>query len=205
MAEKPQAAAQVQEKAKPEAPAIAVKKKKKKWVPILATEEFNGALLGETYVEEADLCKGKVIETNLMMLTNDPKKQNMKIKFEVYEVKNNQAYAKLNEFELLVAHIKRITKKAKSKVDDSFTCATKDGVTLRLKPLIITKTKSHHSILTNIQNASRAFLTDFAKNNMFQEIMRQIITGDLAKELKNHVKKYHAITGCMIRVAKKEI
>lgn len=204
MAEKPQAGTAQPEKQEHQPSPSSLKKKKKKWVSLVAADEFSGAFLGESFVEEAEQVKGKVVEANLMMLTQDPKKQNMKVKFEVNEVKNNQGFATLSEFEMLPSHVKRLTKKAKAKVDDSFVCTTKDNIKIRLKPLIITKTAAHHSVLAQIQVAARAFLTDYAKKNTFHEMMKEVIAGEILKELKAHVKKYHAITGCMIRIAKKE-
>ena len=46
-----------------------LKKKKKKWVQILASREFNNQEMGETYVDEAENCIGRSMELNLMMLT----------------------------------------------------------------------------------------------------------------------------------------
>src|SRR3989338_7325810 len=99
-------------------------KKKKKWITILASSEFGNQEIGETYVEEPEQAVGRSVETNLMMLTKDPKKQNFNVYFEIYSVKNNQALTKLRSYSIQVAQLKRITKKGKNKLDDSFTYET---------------------------------------------------------------------------------
>ena len=187
----------------PEQPQVAVKKLKKKWIPILTTQDFNNTYLGETYVDEADKALGKSVEANLMNLTHDPKKQNMVVTFTVTEVKNGQANGILTGYEIPPAHVKRLTKRSKAKIEDSFEYTTADNVKMQIKPVIMTRSQTHKSKLTLMRLESRKFLAEIVKKESFVQVMKDVIAGNLQRDLKNEIKKYHAVSGIMIRVAKK--
>jgi len=127
--------------------AIDLKKKKKKWVPILAGPEFNNQEIGETFIEETEQALGKTIQVNLVMLTKDPKRQNFNVYFKVNEIKNNIAMAKLTKYSMQVAQLKKITKKAKNKIDDSVIYQTKDNEKVVIKPIMITKNLTYKTSL----------------------------------------------------------
>src|SRR3989344_3033310 len=134
---------------------VAIDKKKKVWVPIVASKEFRNTEIGETYVEEPAASVGKFIETNLMFLTNDSKKQGTNLRFRINEYKNNVLYTELIGLRIQVAQLKRITRKQKDKVEDSFVCVTKDNIKVRLKPILVTKTKVTNSKLTSLRKNVR--------------------------------------------------
>ena len=190
------------EEVKQEQPQVAVKKLKKKWIPLIAPRDFNNAYLGETYVENADKAMNKSIEFNLMNLTHDPKKQNMVVKFSVNEVKNGQANTMLIGYEIPPAHVKRLTKRSKAKVEDSFEYVTSDKVKMQIKTILMTRAETHKSKLTLLRLESRKFLNEVVKKLPFTQVMKEVISGNLQKDLKSEIKKYHALSGVVIRVAK---
>jgi len=61
-----------------------------------------------------------------MLLTNDSKKQSTNLRFRINEYKNNVLYTELVGLRIQVAQLKRITRKQKDKVEDSFVCVTKE-------------------------------------------------------------------------------
>ncbi len=182
---------------------VALKKAKKKWVGIVASKEFNQVFLGETYVFESEQAVGKMIEVNLMSLTHDAKKQNAKVIFEVFEVKNNQAFTNLTGYEMLSSHVKRLTKKAKGKIDASFTFMTADNVKVQVKPLIVVRTKAHKSILTKMQKEIKMWLEEVAKKSSYPQFMNDVISGALQRDMKNVAKKFYSVTTCVIRIAER--
>lgn len=180
-----------------------LKKKKKKWIPILAGKEFNNQEIGETYLEEPEQALGRFVEANLMMLTRDSKKQNFNVKFKISEVKNNQAYAELIGYSMQVAQLKRTTKKGKNKVDDSMGYKTKDDVNIVIKPILISKALTYKTTLKMLRQHTRGFLVNYTKNNTYANIMRDIVNGNLQKDIKGSLKKYYPVTSCIIKDAHK--
>jgi len=179
------------------------KKVKKRWIPMVASKEFDHVVLGETYVDDPEKAVGKVVRVNLMSLTNDPKKQSMSVTFVVTSVKNNQANTILVGFEVPPAHVRRFTKRSKAKVEDSFVYATADGVKMQIKTVLMVKAKSHHSKLSLIRAEARKFLAEVVKKESFSEVMKSVVVGNMQRDLKSEVKKYHTVVAAMIRVAKK--
>ena|SRR3989344_3214562 len=178
-----------------------LKKKKKKWIQILSSSEFNNQEIGETYVDEAESCIGRSIELNLMMLTKDPRKQNFNVKFKITEAKNNQLHTELVAYSLQVAQLKRLTKKGKNKVEDSFSYNTKDNIKIAIKPILLTKALTYKTTLSQLRMLSREFLQDYVKNNDYSQVMKDVISGKLQKDLKINSKKVSPVVNCIIKSA----
>ncbi len=181
----------------------ALKKGKKKWVAIMAPKEFNQVHLGETYVFEQEQAVGKCIEANLMALTHDAKKQNAKVKFVVNEVRNNQGFTALTGYEMLNAHVRRMTKKAKGKIDVSFIVATSDKVHVEVKPLLLTRTRTHKSILSQMQKDIRTWMAELARKQSYSQFMGEVISGAVQRDMKTVAKKLYPVTTCVVRVAQR--
>lgn len=178
-----------------------LKKKKKKWITILASPEFGDQEIGETLVEESEQALGRVVEVNLMMLTRDPKKQNFNLYFKIDEVKNNQASTKLVSYNIQVAQLKKITRKSKNKLDDSFVYKSKDNENITIKPIFITKALTYKTSLKSIRKLSREFLQEYCKRGSTQQILKEIISGNLQRDLKAAVKKVTPVVNCIIKTA----
>ena len=117
------------------------------------------------------------------------------------EVKNGQALTKLVGYTIQVAQLKRITKKGKNKLDDSFSYKTKDGKIVVIKPIMITKALTYKTSLQNVRRASRQFLTEYIKNKTGSQIMREVVDGFLQREIKSAVKKVLPVINCTIKTA----
>ncbi len=177
------------------------KKKKKKWLPILASVEFNNQYITETYVDEPESAVGRRLSINLMTLTRDPKKQLFNAEFKINEIKNNNAITELIGYRMQPAHLKRITKSGKNKVDDSFIYTTKDNKKIAIKPILLTKSLVYKTILQEIRRATRSFILEYAGKNSFSQIMKDIISGKLQKDLRENAKKIYPVTNIIIKDA----
>jgi len=174
--------------------------KRKKWIGILASPEFNNAEIGETLVSENTNLIGRKLEANLANLTQDPKSQNIKIKFKIREVKDNEAYTEIFSYEMLSTYVKRVIRPAKEKMDDSFEYSTKDSIKIKIKTLILTKAKTKKSILTSIRLKSREFLKDYCSKSEFKKLIIDLASHNLQKELKNTLKRVYPLSVCEIRI-----
>ncbi|SRR3989344_1012756 len=176
-----------------------VQKKKKKWFGIMSAELDNKEI-GETLANEDANLVGRTLEVNLANITQDPKSQNIKIKFKIKEIKGNEAYAEVVSYAMLSTYVKRVIKPAKEKVDDSFRYATKDDIKVAIKTLILTKAKTKKSILSHIRNASHEFLQDYCKKNEYKNLIWDLSSHNLQKNLKNFLKKIYPLSVCEIRM-----
>ena len=180
------------------------RKEKKKWVTIVSPKLFNNRGLGESYCYDTKSLVGRNINVSLMSVTDDPKKQSIEVSFKINDVKNDTLHTELIGYEILPVHVRRMSKKAKMKVEDSFSCVCKDGVKVRIKPLIMTKDEVHNSVATSIRKAVHTFIADYLKQNSFEDSFKGIVNNDLQKNLKDVIKKVYPINSCMIRVFKRE-
>ena len=175
------------------------KKGKKQWVDIVGSSEFKNRLLGESYVSEANQLIGRTIIVNVSRLLDDMRKQQATVKFKINEVKTDQAMASPVAYEMLSAHVRRLVRTNKDKLEDSFVVESKDKMKLRVKPITLTRNKAKNSILTKIRMKTREYFSDFAGKNDFKNILEGVMIGQIQKNLKNDLKKIYPISILEIR------
>lgn len=174
-------------------------KKNKKWVSILSSKEFGAHVMGETYVDDPQKSVGNVIEINFMSVTNDPKKQSSNAKFKIVDFKDNVLNTEFIGYSLQRAQIKRLARAGKDKIDDSYAYSTKDNVKIKVKPVIITRVKCVKSKITGIRKASRSYVEDLCKKMSYSEIVKEIVSGNLVKEMRNKVNKVGPVGSLIIK------
>lgn len=177
------------------------KKKKKRWLTVLASRDFNNQYLAEVYVNEPDEALGRRLSINLMALTKDPKKQLFNVEFKINEIKDNNAITELTDYRIQAAQLKRILKKGRNKVEDSFVYAMKENQKIVIKPILLTKSLVYKTILQEIRRATRKFLFEYTNKNTFPQIMRDIISGKLQKDLRENAKKIYPVINVIIKDA----
>ena len=72
-------------------------KKKRKWYILLASKEFNSVEIGDTLSSDPSLLINRTVEVNLAFLTNDMKKQNMRVTFKVTKLEEEIGRASCRE------------------------------------------------------------------------------------------------------------
>jgi len=180
-----------------------VKRKKKIWVSILAPKQFNNIEIGETLCEEPKQLLGRNIDVNLMVLTNDPKKQNVKLKFKVKEVKGEKVEAEVIGYELNTSHVRRVVRRGSEKIDDSFLVETKDNIKYRIKPLLLTRYETKRSILSAIKVKMREIAVENFKKNDSVAMLNSIVSNSFQREAKDAIKKIYPIAICEVRMLHK--
>ncbi|MBI2670407.1 hypothetical protein HYX18_00275 [Candidatus Woesearchaeota archaeon] len=182
---------------------LPLKKKKKRWISIYGTKNFKDIQLGESYVADPSRLMNKNLEINLMELTNDVKKQNIKVRFIINNISENKATADFIGHELVSSLVKRVVKRAKSKIDDSFIVETKDNIKIRVKPLVLTKTKAAHSVLTRLRSKIRETLIVNFKKYTYDELVQQLLNQEVHKLLKEQLKKIYPVSVVELRYLRK--
>ena len=177
---------------------------KKRWYAVQAPAVFNNVVFGETVATEAEQLTGRGIKTNLGTVLRATKKQNLEVRFKITGLQGNICTTELVSMEMLPPHVKRIVKRAKKRVDDSFLVTTKDSVTVRLKPMILVKDNVQHSLLTSLRMAGRDFFTHAASESTFNELANKIVMGEIYKDLKLALKKIYPVTAVEMRAFVRE-
>lgn len=164
------------------------KKKKRKWYSIHAPKSFGNLELGESYISSPEKLIGKRIRANLNSLTRI-KGSNIRIKFQIIEVKENKGLTEAISYEVLPNHINRIVRKNKSKIDTSLKSKTKNKIPIQIKAIIITRSKIKGGVYSALKKEAMELIEQEMKNNTFEKILDSIIKYDLQKSLKNSLKK----------------
>ncbi len=176
--------------------------RKKKWYPILATKEFGERVVGETLVYDASELIGRCITVNLMSLTNDFKKQNIHIQFLISGLKGQTATTKLRGYKVIDAAIKRLVRRKKNSVNYSFMLKTADNASVRIKPFIVTRLNICKSVLTDLRKGAREYLVRYAKKKKFGEIITDLVSNRLQREMKSRLSKIYPLKAVEIRKMK---
>jgi ribosomal protein S3AE len=172
---------------------------KKEWYPILAPKIFQNAVLGETYVYEPEQIIGKGITKNLMSLTNDVKRQNININFEVADVKNGKAFTNIMGYYMVQSSIKRLVRRNIEKIDMSFSCKTSDNKNLQIKPLLITRAATTGSVATKIRKNAQDFLVKYISSISYDNFVNDLVTYKLQNSLRKEMNKIYPLRVCEIR------
>ena len=164
-------------------------KKNKKWVQIVSSKEFGNNIIGETYVDDPQKSIGNVVEINLMFVSNDPKRQSNNTKFKITSYNDNILHTEFIGYYIQKAQLKRLARTGKDKFEDSFNYTTKDNLKIKVKPIMITRSKCIKSKISDMRKASRSFMSELCKKMEYSELVKELVSGNLAKEMRNKVNK----------------
>jgi len=171
----------------------AVKWKKKKWYPVLAPAVFNSQLIGETTAFEPSNVVDKALSINLMNLTGEVKNQNVNMRFRIKGVSDGKAQTEVVGYTLSPSFIKRVVRRRHSRIDSTVTIKTKDTKKLVLKPMLITRNRANHSLLTALRQSVREALNSFAAHNNYEDIIKNIIQYRLQLDMRKKLSKIYPL------------
>ncbi len=180
------------------------KKGKKKWFPIHAPALFGESLLGETYVYESNQLEGKYLTANLSVITKNMRKQNANVTFKVTKVVEGKGVTEIIGYNMINAAVKRLIRRGRDKIADSFLTKTIDKNILRIKPLIITANKTTKSVQSACRLEARKVVRDYVFSKTVDQVMDDIINGKFQKLIKDKVKSIYPIKSVDIRIARLE-
>lgn len=179
------------------------KKQKKKWFYVLASKEFKQQQIGETMAFEPENLVGRKVRVNLSNLAREMKRQNKVITFRITEVKEANALTEFYKYEIAPMQIKRLVRKERDKVDDSFIVETKDGTKVKIKPLLLTREHTQNSVKTALRQEVRKLLEKEAKSRIYPEFVLNLLSGSLQRAIKSGLKKVYPLALAEIRVMQK--
>jgi len=174
--------------AKPAARKVKDRWKAKEWYKIQAPMMFNQATLGETPSSDATSLIGRTTEVTVNDLTGDFSKMHVKLKFRVNDVRGLEAHTVFIGQNLTSDYIRRLTRRKKTKTDHVIDVVTKDGYKIRVKPMSITDKRIQASQETAVRTLMTNDLQKAALEMTISDLVKLIISGDLARMLSNSAK-----------------
>ena len=179
------------------------RRQKKLWFSIVTPKDFGHYVIGETTAFEPQQLVGRNIKMNLMGLIHDPKKQNIRLVFQIKNVTDKTATTEIIRYELQSSYIKRMMRKGRKKIEDSFVIQTKDNVKARIKPIIITRLKTQRSVLTLIRKEAKEFIEEKVKTQNFVDLINNTISTKFQREIRDKLKKIYPLALCEFGVITK--
>lgn len=179
--------------------------KRKRWHRIISPKVFGEQVIGETPALEPEMLLGRTIAVSLVTLTRDMKRQGVYVTFEVDKIMGDTTYTHVKKYEMTTSSIKRLVRRNRNRVDDSFLCITADNVPVRVKPFLLTRNATKHSVGTILRRMSRDFLGRTIHKLSYDILIQDIVSGKLQKAWRDLVKNVYPLKACDIRVLTLEL
>lgn len=175
--------------------------KKKKWTPVIAPKWMDEALIGETHVEENEQAIGKTIVASLGSITGDPQKQFTSLKFKMVKAAPDHIQTELIEYQLTPTAVKKTARKGRAKVEDSILVKTKDDKAVRVKYILMTRSKGRGSLLAALQKKARQWIANEISKMSFDQFMNDLIFYKIQKGLSQALRKIYPVSVAEVRWA----
>lgn len=157
--------------------------KAKEWYKIHAPRMFNEAEIGETPSADPEYVIGRTAEVTVQDLTGDFSKMHIKLKFKVVSVDGYDAKTAFIGHDLTSDYVRRLTRRRKTKTDHVVDIVTKDGFTYRIKTMSIAERRIQSSQEDGMRRIIGETLVQIGQEKTLSEIVKDIVSGDLAKNL----------------------
>ncbi|MFO7619573.1 MAG: 30S ribosomal protein S3ae [Thermoplasmata archaeon] len=177
--------------------------KSKNWYNIMAPEMFNRQKVAETLTDEPGNLIGRVAEVTVQDINGDFSKMHIKLRFKVNDVRGTEAHTYFIGHDMSSDYVRRMTRRRKSKIDMVVDAKTRDDYIIRLKPLAISGNRVRASQQSEIRHIMFNVLSEFCTSRPLDEIVRAIISGQLAKITATACKPIHPLQ--RVEIHKSEI
>jgi len=190
---------------KPKAKGRATKDKwkSKHWYNVMSPEMFNRQKVAETLCDEPEKLIGRVAEVTVQDINGDFSKMHIKLRFKVNDIRGSEAHTYFIGHDMSSDYVRRMTRRRKSKIDMVVDTRTRDDYIIRLKPLAISGNRVRSSQQSAIRHIMNVTLTDFCSTKPLDEVVKAIISGQLAKIAASACKPIHPLQ--RVEIQKSEI
>lgn len=177
--------------------------KRKKWYTIISPKMLREVEIGETPASDTKNMVGKTIKINLSQILG-VKNQKINTKFQVFKLVGTTAHTFLTEYEVVPAFIKRMVRHNNTRIDDSFTAISQDGIKIRIKPFVLTKGKISKLKATEMRHTIRKSLIQFIEQTSYNDFAYMVVTNKLQAAVYKQISKVTGVKIFVIRVFKRE-
>lgn len=177
------------------------KRRKKKWFKVVAPKILNHAELGESHVYTEDDLIGKSLKVNQSTITNNMRNQNVELHFKIISTADQIGQTDLTGITLTGGYLKRLVRKGRDKIEDSFLVKTQNQKDVRVKPVVLTNTRANNRVKQTLRRMAKEFITEYAKKMPHDKFFNSVIKNRLQKEMKEHLSDIYPLKYVDIRSA----
>jgi small subunit ribosomal protein S3Ae len=167
--------------------------KAKGWYKIHVPEIFGKTYIGDTISNDPATVEGRILQTTLGEIIQDYTKQHIKIRVKVTSVTGDAAYTEFVGHELTRDYMRSMVKRRTSRIDTILPIKTKDGKILRITMTCLTLTRANLSQVHAIRSAMTQFITSYAASSEFAAFVKEMVSGEITKELFKLVKPIYPL------------
>ncbi len=157
--------------------------KKKQWYNIIAPDEFDKKLLGETVAEKPKNLVGRIIKVDLGQLTGQRQKRYISVLFKVKVVEGNNAGCVTLGHKISQGFLNRLVRRRMSKIEVTQTAETADEKRVKVKSIALSVRKLSKKQKTDISKKMREVVEKSIKKKPFVQVSQEIIFGVVASKL----------------------
>jgi len=157
--------------------------KAKEWYNVHAPKMFNEMVIGETPAADPELLLGRTVEVTVQDLTGDFSKMHIKLKFKIVGSDGHEAKTTFIGHDLTSDYVRRLTRRKKTKTDHVVDVVTFDRFQLRIKTMSIAERRIQSSQEDGMRAIIGVTLKEMATKMTLSDMVKAIISGELAKEL----------------------
>jgi len=173
--------------------------KSKSWYNIETPEFIGRNNIGTTLAEEPAQLIGRIVEATVGDLTNDFSKHNTKLKFRINDVNGDVAQTRFIGHEITTDYLRSIVKRQTSRIDTNLKVTTKDGYTVRVKPICFTVKRARTSQIEGIREVMDSTVKERAKDLNFEQFVEEAIMGKLSASIYRNAKNIYPLRRVEIR------
>ncbi|MCL2032838.1 MAG: 30S ribosomal protein S3ae [Methanomassiliicoccaceae archaeon] len=157
--------------------------KAKEWYNVHAPKMFNEMVIGETPAADPELLIGRTAEVTVQDLTGDFSKMHIKLKFKITGADGHEAKTAFIGHDLTSDYVRRLTRRKKTKTDHVVDVVTFDHYHVRIKTMSIAERRIQSSQEEGMRQIIGITLVQMAEKMTLSDIVKAVISGDLAKDI----------------------
>ena len=157
--------------------------KKKQWYNIIAPNDFDRKLLGETIAEKPKNLLGRIIRVDLGQLTGQRQKRHIRILFKVVKVEGNNASCDVIGHGISHGFMNRLVRRRMSKIELVQTVKTSDQKKFKIKTAALSVRKLNRKQETAIRKKMEEYLKKSAQKKPFSQFSQEVIFGVVSSKL----------------------
>ncbi len=177
---------------------MASKLKGKEWYRIVAPAFFGEFVIGETMAMDPEKLIGRIIETSLLDVLDDPTKYYFKFLFKIDQIEGKKAITKFVGHDTTRDYLARIVRKRTSRIDTNDTIQLKDN-TFKIKTVAVSNRKVSQSLKVDIRKNIREIIKKEVSEMKTEEFVRAMIDGKIQGKIKRAISKIYPLRYFEIR------
>jgi small subunit ribosomal protein S3Ae len=178
--------------------------KAKKWYRVFVPDSFGKVEIGDTISADPENMIGRVMTATLGEIVQDYSKSHIKMKFKINNVAGDAAYAEFVGHEVTRDYLRSMVKRRASRIDTIRPIISKDGKLLRVTVVCLTLSRADQSQVHAVRQAISQALTARAAESDFETLVKDIVSGDMARDIFKVAKEIYPIRRVEITKSKLE-